>query len=53
MEQKSTVVVSSAPQGEPRFEVIEPPAEGRVAGWIEILGVADPGKGGMVTYMLL
>ena len=25
----------------------------RAAGWIEILGDADPGEGGMVTYMLL
>ena len=36
-----------------RVEVIESPATGRAAGSIEILGDADPGEGGMVTYMLL
>ena len=35
------------------MEVIEPPAKGRAAGSIEILGDADPGQAGMVTYMLL
>ena len=35
------------------MEVIEPPPKGRAAESIEILGDADPGQGGMVTYMLL